>query len=761
MTAFTIALAGNPNVGKSTLFNSLTGSRQHVGNWPGKTVEKKEGRTVINGTEILVVDLPGTYSLTAYSLEEIIARDFIVNEHPEAVVVVVDASNLERNLYLVAQVLELDVPVIVALNMSDIAQSRGVKIDTAALSRRLGGVPVIETVGSRGIGLESLREAIHAIGTQPPGSITAQVDYGPDLEPEIQVLQAQIENDPALMQEYRPRWLAIKLLENDDAVTQALAASRHAPLLDAAQAVNARIEASSGDDAETLIADRRYRFIAEVVGGAVTRPKAQVNTFSDRIDTVLTHRIWGLPIFLLLMWIVFQFTANVSAPFLDWVDGVIGGPFTNWTLSILEALHLDGTWLAALLIDGIIAGVGGVLVFVPVLMFLYLAIAVLEDSGYMARAAFVMDRVMRLMGLHGKSFLPMIVGFGCTVPAIYATRTLENERDRKLTGFLATFMSCGARLPVYVVFGAAFFGANSGNLVFAMYVLGIVIALLVGFVMKRTIYRNDPPPPFVLELPPYRVPNGRTIWMMMWERTGGFIRKAGTIILAASIVIWFLMALPLDSNKGEFNDVRAEDSIFGSVSGAIAPVFEPAGFGSWEAAGSLITGFVAKEVVVGTMSQIYVDEAVPAAEEADEEDETRPTFGEDVGEIALTFGEASILTVQETVNIVPRTVNLIPVVNMGEADWLGADEEEESTTDLENALVGAFAASAGSTSRGDLAALAFNVFVLLYVPCMVAVAAMRQEFGWRWMLYQVAFTSLLAWAAAVIVFQGGMLLGIG
>jgi len=761
MTAFTIALAGNPNVGKSTLFNSLTGSRQHVGNWPGKTVEKKEGRTIINGTEILVVDLPGTYSLTAYSLEEIIARDFIVNEQPGAVVVVVDASNLERNLYLVAQVLELDVPVIVALNMSDIAQSRGMKIDTAALSRRLGGVPVIETVGSRGIGLESLREAIHTVGTQPQGSLTAQVDYGPDLEQEIQALQEEIENDPALAQEYRPRWLAIKLLENDNAVAQALGSGGYARLLAAAQAANERIEAGSGDDAETLIADRRYRFIAEVVGGTVTRPKEQMSTLSDRIDEVLTHRIWGLPIFLLLMWIVFQFTANVSAPFLDWVDGVIGGPLTNWVTAILEAIHLDGTWLAALLIDGVIAGVGGVLVFVPVLMFLYLAIAVLEDSGYMARAAFVMDRVMRLMGLHGKSFLPMIVGFGCTVPAIYATRTLENERDRKLTGFLATFMSCGARLPVYVVFGAAFFGANSGNLVFAMYVLGIVIALLVGFVMKRTIYRNDSPPPFVLELPPYRVPNGRTIWTMMWERTSGFIRKAGTIILAASIAIWFLMALPVDSDKGEFNDVRAEDSVFGSVSGAIAPVFEPAGFGSWEAAGSLITGFVAKEVVVGTMSQIYVDEADPAAEAADEEEETRPSFGEDVGEIALTFGEASILTVQETVNIVPRTVNLIPMVNMGKADWLGADEEEESTTDLENALVGAFAASAGSSSKGDLAALAFNVFVLLYVPCMVATAAMRQEFGWRWMLYQLAFTSLLAWVAAVIVFQGGMLLGLG
>jgi ferrous iron transport protein B len=823
MTTFTIALAGNPNVGKSTLFNSLTGSRQHVGNWPGKTVEKKEGRTIINGTEILVVDLPGTYSLTAYSIEEIIARDFIVNERPNAVVAVVDAANLERNLYLVAQIIELEMPVIVALNMADLAQKRGIQIDPQALSKRLGGTPVIETVGNRGIGLDALKEAIFAAGTRQAAEIVTQVHYGPKVEEEISTLHAQIESDAALSEHYNPRWLAIKLLEDDTAIREAMQAAGQHDLLHAADAANEHIFNATGDDVETLIADRRYLFIAEVVGEAVVRRQQHAATLSDKLDAILTHRIWGLPIFLLLMWIVFQFTANVSAPFLDWVDGVIGGPITNWAAALLEALSLDGTWVAALAIDGVIAGVGGILVFVPVLMFLYLAIAILEDSGYMARAAFVMDRVMRAMGLHGKSFLPMIVGFGCTVPAIYATRTLENERDRKLTGFLTTFMSCGARLPVYVVFGAAFFGANSGNLVFGMYVLGIVVALIVGYVMKHTIYRNEPPPPFVLELPPYRTPNLRSMWTMIWERTGGFLRKAGTIILVSSIVIWFLMALPVSSDDGEFNDVRAEDSIFGTVSGALAPVFEPAGFGSWEASGSLITGFIAKEVVIGTMSQIYVDEADPAADETDEPDEPRPSFGEDLSEIVLTFGEASILTVQETVNIVPRTANLVPFVQVGEADWLAegdvlgdylatlesgagvADAEdelvtaledadvddaaeqvaalrarfeagddtselegtlagaldEESTTDLEKALVGAFNDSAGSSTRGDLAALAFNVFVLLYVPCMVAVAAMRQEFGWRWMFYQIAFTSILAWAAAVVIFQGGLLLGLG
>jgi ferrous iron transport protein B len=360
------------------------------------------------------------------------------------------------------------------------------------------------------------------------------------------------------------------------------------------------------------------------------------------------------------------------------------------------------------------------------------------------------------------------------VPAVYATRTLENEDDRKLTGFLTTFMSCGARLPVYVIFGAAFFGSNAGNLTFAMYVLGIAIALATGFVMKRVVYKSKPPAPFVMELPPYRVPTARGVFTQMWERTSGFLRKAGTVILAASIVLWLLLAIPLgdatapDGGEAGFNNVRAEDSVFGTLGETIAPIFSPAGFGSWEAAGSLVTGFIAKEVVVGTMGQIYVDEAdvAPAgeadAEEAEEEEEeASTTFGEDLGNTVVSFGEAAVLTVQETVNIVPRTVNIIPGVAMPEADFLGAEEDEEDTTELESALTAAFTESAGSEDAGKLAALAFNVFVLLYVPCMVAVAAMRQEFGNRWMWYQIAYTSVLAWVAAVIVYQGGRLLGLG
>jgi len=754
----TIALAGNPNVGKSTLFNALTGERQHVGNWPGKTVEKMAGITHIGARDFTVIDLPGTYSLNAYSSEEIIARDFIINERPSAIVAVADSANLERNLYLALQVLELGVPVVLALNMADAAQRRGITIDTAALSARLNGLPVVETVGSRAVGLDALREAIATQTGPTPRLLPTPVDYGQPLESEIAALQAQIEADPILSHQFRPRWLAIKLLENDEDLHARLSGAGYHALIEATGAAMARIAAQTGEDAETLITDRRYQVIAGLLRGVMRRPDGQIETRSDRADRIITHPLWGVPIFLLLMWIVFQFTAYVSAPFVDWIDAIISGPLTRWALAALDAAHLGGTWLAALVVDGVIAGVGGVLVFVPVLLFLYLALAVLEDSGYMARSAFVMDRFMHSIGLHGKSFLPLIVGFGCTVPAIYATRTLEDEDDRKLTAFITPFMSCGARLPVYVVFGAAFFGAKSGNLIFGLYLLGIAIALLTAFIMKRTVYRHKPPQPFVLELPPYHMPTVRNVWRQARLRTGLFLRTAATIILAATIIIWFLLALPVRS-EGKFNDVPTGDSLFGSASRALAPVLAPAGFGSWEAAGSLITGFVAKEAVVSTMSQIYVEEAEEDA--GDEDDADVPGFVEDLREIARSFGEAAILTVQETANIVPRTVNLLPGVNIGLGDWLDRGEDAEELTSLQGALAASFARTAGSAERGKLAAVAFSVFVLLYVPCMATVAAMRHEFGGRWVLYQVAYTLFVAWLAATLVYQGGLLLGIG
>ncbi|MCI0712040.1 MAG: ferrous iron transport protein B [Chloroflexi bacterium] len=733
---FTIALAGNPNAGKSTIFNALTGSHQHVGNWPGKTVEKKEGKLTAGGKDIAIVDLPGTYSLTAFSMEELIARDFLIDSHPDAVIAVVDATNLERNLYLVIQLIETGLPVIIALNMSDIASQRGIQIDPDQLSKKLFNMPVIPTVGYRQHGLDKLRRAIEpVISTRTTSKIITHFD--PVIETEIQSLQAFIDNDVELAG-YSSRWLAIKLLENDETIFERV---RHnTPMVEAARYAIHTITETTGDEPDTWIADGRYGFIESIAKDVIRRPVDSQISVSDRLDRILTHRIWGVPIFLFFMWLVFQFTANVSAPYLDWIDGVVSGPFTNWSFSLMTLLGLSGSWIEALLVDGIIAGVGGVLVFVPVLFSLYFAIAIMEDSGYMARAAFVMDRFMSALGLHGKSFLPLLVGFGCTVPAIYATRTLDNHTDRKITAFLATFMSCGARLPVYMIFGAAFFGSASGNLVFAMYLTGIGVAILTSLVMTRLIYRDKPVPPFVMELPPYRVPNARTVAITVRERSMAFIRKAGTIILIASIIIWLLMAIPLTG--GGFNDVEPEQSAFGTLSKVSAPVFAPAGFGDWESTGALVTGFVAKEVIISTLTQTYV-----GAEQSTEP--TGTNVVDNTVEIGRSLGEATVLTLQAVVNIVPRTVNLIPGVSIPEAALVSVDASGSDDARLETAL---------SRNFTPLSALAFNVFILLYVPCMSATAAMRHEFGAGWMWKQVAYTFAVAWLSAVLVFQIGGLL---
>jgi ferrous iron transport protein B len=558
------------------------------------------------------------------------------------------------------------------------------------------------------------------------------VDYGREVEEEIVHLQAAVEQVSALAAHYSARWLAVKLLEEDaDILPRVEAVEGGAGVVAQARKSVAHLCSIFGDDVDTIIADRRYGFINGLVREVVHRTAAERRTLSDKIDKIVTNRVLGIPIFLVAMWVVFKMTAEVSGPYLDWVDGVIGGPITRWMVAILNLIGLGGTWFESLMVDGVIAGVGGVLVFVPVLLFMYFFLAVLEDSGYMARAAFVMDRLMHAVGLHGKSFLPMLVGFGCTVPGIYATRTLENEDDRKLTGFLVPMMSCGARLPVYAVFAAAFFPSNPGRFIFSMYLAGIVLAILTGVVMKRVLYKNKPPAPFVMELPPYRMPTLRGVWTHMWERSAIFIKRAATIILATSVIIWFLLAVPVRGG-GSFADANVDDSAFAGVSRVIAPIFTPAGFGNWKASGSLVTGFVAKEVVVGTMSQIYIggEEEVEAAEPT--------TFFQDLGEIVVGFWEATVDTVKAAVSIVPGV------------DLMGGEEEGEDTVLME-ALQEDFT---------SLQAVAFNVFVLLYIPCMVAVAAQKQEYGVKWTLLNAAYLTALGWVVAVVVYQGGRLLGL-
>ncbi len=741
-SGFTVALAGNPNAGKSTIFNALTGSRQHVGNWPGKTVEKKSGTLKLNSHEITIVDLPGTYSLSAFSVEEIIARDFIVEDNPGAVVAVVDAANLERNLYLVMQLLEMQIPLMLALTMTDVAERRQIRIDTAQLEKLLG-VPIVSMVGTKDIGFDDLKNYLQQFSAKPRLPENHHLLFDENLENALHQLQTLITADEQLST-YPTRWLAIKLLEDDQALTAKIT---HNPQLQSALAQIAQeLEVSTGEAAEILIADTRYTHIAEITRQVVQRPALDVLHLSDRIDQLLTHRVWGIPIFFLMMWLVFQFTANVSAPYVDWIDGVIAGPITNQATALLTSLNLKDTWVAALVTDGMIASVGGILVFIPVLMTLFLAIAVLEDSGYMARAAFLMDRFMSLLGMHGKSFLPLIVGFGCTVPAIYATRTLDNEQDRKITAFLTTFMSCGARLPVYVIFGAAFFGSQSGNLIFGMYLLGIFIAVLTNLLLTKIVYKEKPIAPFVMELPPYRVPSPKSVWLNMWQRTAAFIQKAGTTILAASVAIWLLLAIPVQS--GGFADVEPKDSAYGSVSEVMSPLFAPAGFGEWQASGSLISGIVAKEVIVSSMTQVYVG---PDDETQTEVEET-PTLAEDAEFVVTSFGESTILTTQEFINIAPRTINLLPGVEMGEVQLINQDAGAQDNSALETELRDHFS---------PLAAVTFSIFVLLYVPCMTSIGAMRHEFGTRWMWIQIFYTFGVAWLTAVIVYQGGMLLGWG
>ncbi len=605
MKSIRVALAGNPNSGKTSVFNMLTGARQHVGNYPGVTVEKKEGHCVHRDCRITFVDLPGTYSLTAYSTEELIARNYIQEERPDVVVDVVDASNLERNLYLATQIMEMDVPMVLAFNMSDLAKRRGLEFDLDQLSQLLE-MPIVSTVGNKGQGRAELLDAIVDVAQSESGERTHRVTYGEEIEEELDRVQRGLaESDGDLTERYGGRWLAVKLLEQDEDVTSKV---RRPELLEVVNGSVVHLRDILGDEPEIIMADRRYGFISGACQETIQSSVERRHDISDTIDAIVTNRVLGLPIFLLLMYVVFFLTFKVGSYPMGWLETsfslLADGITTHWPQGHAE-------WLQSLLVDGVIGGVGGVLVFLPNILLLFMAIALLEDSGYMARAAFVMDRIMHKIGLHGKSFIPMLIGFGCSVPAIMATRILENRRSRLTTIMVIPLMSCGARLTIYALFIPAFFPQRwQGPMLWLVYLIGIVLGIVAAKVLRLTVFKGETMP-FVMELPPYRMPTSKGVLVHTWQRGWLYIRKAGTVILAMSIVLWFAMSFPkppaerlagLSDQEARQESLRY--SVVGRVGLAVEPVLRPLGF-DWKIDTALIGAVAAKELFVSQLGIIY------------------------------------------------------------------------------------------------------------------------------------------------------------
>lgn len=719
-----IALAGNPNSGKTTIFNNLTGTRQKVGNWPGVTVEKKEGRIRKFGHDLRIVDLPGTYSLTPFSIEEIVARDFILEEHPDVVIDIIDSSNLERSLYLATQLRELDCKVLFALNMTDMAKSRGIKIDWEKLSQLLD-VIIVNTVGNKNQGTEELlKRAVELADVEIDTATRRRVKYSKDIEIAIGSLREFILRETGGALPYDPRWTAIKLLEDDKIVKQRMAehtGDAANSIIEETDRLRKHLMDRFDDDPEIIMTDERYGFIAGLIKEVQVTSSLQRIDISRTVDLVLTNRFIGFPIFIFFIWAMFQLTFTIGDYPMQWIEFGVNG------ISSLMAVVLPEGLVKELLIDGIIAGVGSVIIFLPNILILFFCIALFEDTGYMSRAAFLMDKVMHLIGLHGKSFIPMLMGFGCNVPAIMAARTLESEKDRILTIMITPFMSCAARLPVYIVLAGTFFGAKAGSVIFGIYLLGIVLSILTGRLFRSTVLRGADAP-FVMELPPYRMPMLKSLLIHMWDRSKMFLKKMGGVILIGSVVVWGLSTFPrnvdfsrdygaqiervretyseriaeagpterpgleaeqktkIDGLIRQQQSEAAEKSFMGRIGKGVSPIFAPIGI-DWRGGVALLTGFFAKEIVVSSMGVLYA---------------------------------------------------------------VGDDADSEA---LKTAL-----RNSGMT---PLSAVAMMAFVLLYVPCIATMTTIRHETSTRWTLFSVSYSTALAWGVAFVVYQGGRLFGLG
>ena len=586
----TIALVGNPNSGKTTLFNALTGSNQHVGNWPGVTVEKKEGQLKYNGVLYNIVDLPGTYSLGAYSEDEVVARNYIVKGNPDVVINVVDATNVERNLYLTTQLMEMGSNVVVALNMMDEAKGKNIEINLEKLSNNLG-IPIIPTVAAKRKGVGKLIEKTTEIINNNKNLDYQLFSYGEEIDKEIQELKSLLKGSDL---DYPTQWIAIKALEGDKEVLEHIKNKKE---------VTEKL-ATLGDkatDYELEIVDKRYEFIGNIVNKSVKSPVDSKETLTDKIDKIVVNKYLGIPIFGLIMYTVFQLTFVIGSD-------LFGGYVEGWMESLGDCVNVflintgAPNWLVSFITEGIIGGVGAVVVFVPLIMTLYFFLGILEDTGYMSRAAYVMDGIMRALGLHGKTFISMIVGFGCNVPGIMSTRTLENKKDRMIAILINPFMSCGARIPIYLVFIAAFFPNNGGLVLFALYFLGIIVALIMGKIFSKTLFKGESSN-FIMELPPYRLPSMRSVLRDMWDKVWEFLKRAGTIIFAVVTILWILSVLPLGVEQ------YSQESLLGKIGTIIAPIFAPAGFGTWQASVSLFAGIAAKEAVVAILGMVYAGAA--------------------------------------------------------------------------------------------------------------------------------------------------------
>ncbi|MGH8550530.1 MAG: Fe(2+) transporter permease subunit FeoB [Methylococcales bacterium] len=733
---YTIGVVGNPNCGKTTLFNALTGARQHVGNWPGVTVERKTGDFQTNDFRFELVDLPGTYSLDvtdeSVSLDEQIARDYVANREADLIVNIVDAANIERNLYLTAQLVEMRVPMLVALNMMDVARERGIQIDIPRLSEKLD-CPVVPIVAAKKKGLDSLKEMLLVLASNPQ-SPRIDIPYTHAFEDAVNQVAALV-GKPGTPYQHDTRWFAIKLLEADSLARRLV----DQELYEKVCAIRAAAEELLEDEIDIAAADGRYTFVNNLVQASVSKPSQLKRSTSDRIDRIVLNRALGIPIFLLIMYAMFMLTINVGSAFIDFFDLLVGAFLVDGFGHLLSETGAPG-WLVLLLATGVGGGIQVVATFIPIIGFLYLFLSMLEDSGYMARAAFVMDRFMRFIGLPGKAFVPLLVGFGCNVPAIMATRTMESPRDRVLTILMNPFMSCGARLPVYALFAAAFFPVGGQNLVFGLYLIGIGVAVMTGLIMTNTVFRGESAP-FVMELPAYHLPTASGVLLRTWDRLKTFLFRAGKVIVPMVLVLNTLNAIGTD---GSFGNENSENSVLSEIGRKIAPVFAPMGLNeeNWPATVGIFTGVLAKEAVVGTLDALYSQLNQTELGQSDRND---PNDSFDL----MSGIQKAFASVPENLEAVGEQL-LDPLgLNIG-------DISDDSSAALEQDVVVGTYAAMRARFDGQAGAFAYLLFILLYFPCVAATAAVYRETNAGWSLFVACWTTGLAYMAATIFYQAAV-----